>query len=135
MTILYRSDEAVSDWVLARIPKVEMWMGQYVPFGIEIDGVLQAGVVFDAYTGTDVNMHVAIDSMKAVTRKTLKAAFTFAFDTLKCQRVTGLVPAKNEKARAFDEHLGFVLEGCKKNAFNDDDELIYGMTRESCRWL
>lgn len=135
MTILYRSDEAVSDWVLKRIPKVKAWMGWYMPFGVEIDGVLLAGVVFDEYTGTDVNMHVAVDSMRAVTRSTLKAAFTFAFETLKCQRVTGLVPAKNVKARAFDEHLGFKLEGVKQCAFEDDDELIYGMTKDACKWL
>lgn len=110
-------------------------MGQYVTFGVEIDGVLQAGVVFDTYTGHDICMHVAVDSIRAVTRTTLKAAFTFAFKTLNCRRITGLVPAKNEKARRFDEHLGFVLEGKKKDAFEDDDELIYGMTKAGCRWL
>ena len=111
-------------------------MGQSIGFGIEIDGELQAGVVYDGFSGTDINMHVVVESLRAVNRKTLRAAFEFPFVTLKCQRVTGLVPSSNLAAQKFDEHLGFVLEGRKKNAFrNGDDELIYGLLKENCRWI
>jgi hypothetical protein len=133
--ITYRSDEAVSEWVLARIPGVERWMDRYITFGAECNGILLMGIVFDAFTGYDINMHTAIESPKIVTRSTIKAAFSLPFATLKCQRVTGLVPASNWGCRALCESLGFTLEGTKQRAFADDDELIYGMTREACRWL
>lgn len=138
--ITFTSDREVGEWVRKRIPGIERWMDEYVCFGIVMPGqlgipVIMAGVVYDAYTGHDINMHMAIDDMRAVNRKTLKAAFSFPFVTLNCLRVTGLVPSKNEKARSFDERLGFVLEGTKKFAFPDDDELIYGMYRDQCRWL
>lgn len=111
-------------------------MGQAVGIGIEIDGELKAGVVYDAYSGTDMNMHVVVESIRAVNRKTLKAVFEFPFITCNCQRVTGLVPSSNLAAQRFDEHLGFVLEGRKRNAFkNGDDELVYGMLKDDCRWL
>jgi hypothetical protein len=132
--ITYRSGESVSEFVKSHTG-VQGWMGQYICLGIEIDGELKAGVVYDGYSGWDINMHMAIDDRRAVSRKTLKVAFTFPFITLACRRITGLVPSKNVKARRFDEHLGFVLEGVKKCALEDDDELIYGMVKENCRWI
>lgn len=134
--ITYTSGETVSVWMLERLPCVKRWMDQYVTFGVCIDGELKAGVVFDQYTGSDICMHVVVEDRRAVTREALKAAFSFPFVTLGCQRVTGLVPARNVKARRFDEGLGFVLEGIKKQAFEDgEDELIFGMLKEDCRWL
>lgn len=134
--ITYRSDRAVGEWVRERIPGIEGWMGDFVTMGFVLDGELLGGVVYDAYTGFDVNMHQCIEDSRVVTRGTLRAAFSFPFMQLRCQRVTGLVPSSNLAAQRFDEHLGFVLEGRKRHAFpNGDDELIYGMLKADCRFI
>jgi hypothetical protein len=33
------------------------------------------------------------------------------------------------------ERLGFTLEGFKHKAFWDDDAVLMGITKETCRWL
>jgi len=31
--------------------------------------------------------------------------------------------------------LGFTFEGVKEKALGDEDEVIFGMTRENCKWV
>ena len=80
-------------------------------------------------------MHIVCSQRKLMTRRVIRAAFTFPFVNLGRQRVTGLVPATNMLSRDLCEKLGFSLEGRRKRVFVDDDEMIYGMTKEQCRWL
>jgi len=134
--ITYRSDEGVAEWTRERIPGIERWMDKYMSFGVVRDDELVVGIVYDAFTGTDINMHQVIEDHRGVTRASLKAAFSFPFVTLNCQRVTGLVPSSNLAAQRLNAHFGFILEGRKRHAFpNGDDELIYGLLKSECRWL
>jgi hypothetical protein len=69
-------------------------------------------------------------------RAFLGEGFRYPFEQLGCKRVTGLVPARNEVAARFDEHLGFIYEGRIRQVLpNGDDLLVYGMLREECRFL
>ena len=125
----------VVSWVAARTGEHGNY-GAAVGFGIEQDGALIAGVVFNEWNGVNINMHVASDGTRRwMTKELLWMVFDYAFNQAKVKRITGLVGEGNAVARAFDEHIGFRLETTLKSAHPTGDLLVYAMFREDCRWL
>jgi RimJ/RimL family protein N-acetyltransferase len=134
MQILYGQDERVGRWVCARTGG--QWMpGEGMAIGLERDGDLVAGVMFDHYNGRSIAMHVAGAGMRWCTRAFRAAVFGYPFLQLKVAKVLGLVDSTNLQARRFDEHLGFRLEARIADAAPSGDLLIYSMTAAQCRHL
>jgi RimJ/RimL family protein N-acetyltransferase len=107
-----------------------------VGIGLEEDGRIIAGVVYDYWNGASICMHVASEpGSRWMTREYLWICFAYPFNQLGVRRVTGLVPESNMAARKFDEALGFELETRLKDAHPDGDVLVYKMTRDKCRFL
>lgn len=102
--------------------------------GLERDGDLIAGVLYDNFNGRSVCMHVA-GVGNWLNRGYLKRAFDYPFNQLKVGKLIGLVDSKNKAALRFDRHLGFVAEGIIKDAGRTGDLHILTMTREQCRYL
>lgn len=102
--------------------------------GYVVDDKIKAGCVFNWFTGTNVQMHVAGTGMWAK-KEFINTCFRFAFNKLGVLRVTGLVPVSNEKAIKLNEHLGFKVEGTLRMSDGYDDLLIMGMLKEECRYL
>lgn len=123
------------EWARARIPKLEAWMGEAKSLAAMEDGRTLGVVVFDAFTAFECCMHIVIEDRRCVTRRILKEVFAYPFTQLGLRRVTGLVPASNVPALAFDMRLGFRQEGRKIHGAGDEDEIVLGMTRENCRWI
>lgn len=134
-TVIYGQDELVRNWVAERVH--EDRFSNEVAIGLEEDGQLIAGVVYNMYTGPSISMHVAaVPGRRWINRDFLWRAFAYPFLQLNCQRVTGFVREDNLDAQKFDEHLGFVREGLLRRACEDGQNMIvYGMLREECRWL
>lgn len=125
----------VVDWT-AEMMGENVVFGAAVGFGVEEDGKIIAGVVFDDYNGVNINMHVASDGTKRwMNREILWMVFDYAFNQCKVNRITGLVGEGNIAARTFDEHIGFTLETTLKAAHPTGDLLVYRMFRDECRWL
>lgn len=105
--------------------------------GLEVDGELVAGVIYESFNGNNVWMHVAIsDGGRHLTRSALRNCFDYPFNQMGVQRITGYVEASNTAARRFDEHLGFRQEAVLSGAASDGgDVIIYVMRREDCRYL
>lgn len=105
--------------------------------GLEKDGEIVAVVIYDAFGENDLNMHIASDGTRAWMNKALLvSAFAYPFIQLGMLRVTGLVPADNEAALKFDEHLGFVREGYHPKAGPGGKDLIsLGLLKENCRFI
>jgi RimJ/RimL family protein N-acetyltransferase len=130
--IVWDQPERVGRWVCERTN------GTYDPcsqaIGLERDGSLIAGVLFDHYNGRSIAMHVAGEG-NWLNRSFLRACFGYVFRQLRVNKVIGLVDSGNESARRFDEHLGFRLEATITGAGMTGDLLIYTMTADDCRWL
>lgn len=125
-------DAVVGPWVCARTG------GEYsggVTIGMERDGVLVAGVLFDNFNGKSMAMHVAAEGPGWLNREYLRTAFTYAFVQMRVGKLLGLVDETNAAARRFDEHLGFRLEARIADAAPKGDLLIYSMTPAQCRFL
>ena len=102
--------------------------------GLERDGELVAGTIYEGYNGHNVWMHVAISGR--ITKAYLRYCFHYPFVELGCTRVSGYVEASNAQARRFDEHLGFQQEAILSGAASDGgDVILYRMTREDCRYV
>jgi RimJ/RimL family protein N-acetyltransferase len=135
-SVIYGQDKRVVEWVGTRIDE-DNFGPMTVGIGLEEDGELIAGVVFNFYTEASICMHVAAAPGKRwMTKEFLWRAFAYPFLQLKCNRVTGFVREDNLVAQKFDEHLGFRREGLIRKGCTDGTNMIlYGMLREECRWL
>lgn len=104
--------------------------------GLERNDELAAVVIYDRFSEADCNMHVASNgSGHWLSLEFLRVVFWYPLVRLGLRRVSAVVPASNERALKFDEHLGFVREGYCPNALPDDDVVIMGMLKQHCRWI
>jgi RimJ/RimL family protein N-acetyltransferase len=134
--VVYGEDEQVCQWVGERLDEDDFGPGAK-GIGLEKDGELIAGVVFNNYNKLNIYMHVAAkQGTNWLTRQYLTCCFAYPFVQLGVNRVTGLVRVDNLPAQKFDEHLGFKREGLVRRACEDGtDMILYGMLREECRFL
>lgn len=109
----------------------------YAAIGLESDGELIAGVVFDCKHQAAIQMHVASNGSRHwMTPAYMAACFGYAFNQEKVNIIVGLVRADNVDAQRFDEHLGFKKRGQLPQACTDGTDLIvYGMLRSECRYI
>ncbi len=130
---MWDEPDRVGPWVCERLGGT--WQAGDNAIGLEKNGELIAGVVFDNYLGRSICMHVAASGEWWLTREFLQAAFGYPFNQLGVHKIIGPVDSKNADARKFDEHLGFYLEATIKDANKLGDLLLYTMTRQQCRWV
>lgn len=101
-----------------------------------IEGLeLYGGVLFQAFTGASIGIHMAGFRPNWANRDLLWAAFHYPFEQLKCERVFGQIPASNELALEIDLKLGFKEVARIPRLYPDDDAIIVVMERSDCRWL
>lgn len=133
--LIYGQEDTLLTWAQDKIGVT--FRPDATTIGLEKDGALAAVVVYDGFSETDCNMHIASDGTRAWMNKALLlSAFAYPFVQLGLLRVTGLVPAHNAAALAFDEHLGFVREGFHPKAGPGGSDLIsLGMLRDTCRFI
>lgn len=104
--------------------------------GLERDGKLVAGVLYDGWNGVNMWMHSAITKGAYLGREFPWYVFHYPFNEVGCQRLTGLVEVSNHDAVRFNQRLGFKAEALLRGAASDGgDSVIMVMTRENCRWL
>lgn len=101
--------------------------------GLEKNGEIQAGVLYDYHNGASVYAHIAINGK--ITKEFLWVIFDYPFRQLGVKVLIGLVAESNLKARRFVEHLGFKLIAPIPEGHPDGSLLIYTMRREDCRWI
>lgn len=132
--LIYGCEDRLLPWAGARVGVA--FRADAYTIGLERNGQLAAVVVFDTFSEADCCMHIASDGTRAWMNKSLLvAAFAYPFVQLGLRRVTGMVPASNAEALAFDEHIGFVREGYHPHALPDDDLVSLGLLRERCRFI
>jgi RimJ/RimL family protein N-acetyltransferase len=134
--IVWNQPERVMRWVAERTDEQDGYK-LFTAIGLEVDGELVAGTVYNMRAGSNILAHVASDGSRHwLTAPYLAACFRYPFLQLGCSRITGLVRADNVDAQRFDEHLGFKREGQLRAACTDGTDLIvYGMLKSECRFI
>lgn len=133
--IIHTDKERVGDWVARRVNRTIPWVG-YEAIGMEIDGKLMAGVVYEGYVPNGrCSAHVAAEGRRWLNRDYLWACFDYPFNQLGCKVLVGLVDADNADALRFDIGLGFQELVRIPDGAGHCDLVILTMRREQCRWL
>lgn len=102
----------------------------YTCMGLERDGAIVAGAIFNQYEGFDVHVSIAGAGW---TRAFIKAVGVYAFGQLGCLRMT----ATTEQQAVIDyaQRLGGQVEGRLRNHFGQGrDGVIIGILREEWKW-
>lgn len=75
-------DDAVADWVAARIPGASRGFGDCVAFGVEHGGKIVAGAVFHNWSPEwrAVEMSAAADDRRWMTRKVVSGLLGYGFE-------------------------------------------------------
>ena len=126
-----RNDEAVA-WA-KKVIGIEGISGDVTTISLVDDNdEFLAVTVFSAYTGTNMDIHIAARSKSRwLSRSYFNAVFEFPFMVLEVPRITGLIRAENLNAQRFVSRLGFQHEGRMRKAFpNGGDLMLYGLLRE-----
>jgi RimJ/RimL family protein N-acetyltransferase len=133
--IVWDQPERVMRFVADRVGEREF--EGYTAIGLERDGELIAGVLYEQHTGPNVMMHVASDGSRHwMTPAYMAACFRYPFLQLDVKRVTALVRSDNLASINFCSALGFKTEGALREAATDGADLIlYGMLKRECRYL
>ena len=129
--LLERNDEAVA-WA-KKIMRIDSLTGHVSAISLVDDNdEFLAVTVFSAYTGVNIDMHIASrPKSQWLSRSFFNASFELPFLRLQVPRVTGLIRAENLRAQRFASRLGFQFEGRMRKAFPDGGDLVlYGMLRE-----
>lgn len=127
--------ERVGAWVAQRIKRSAPW-GAFEAIGLESDGELIAGVVFDSYVkGARCSMHCAGTGRTWLNREFLFACFDYAFRRLDCKVIVNPVDADNTDSLRFTKHIGFDEVARIPEGSGDCDLVVFAMQRRTCRWL
>lgn len=119
-----------------------MGSGEWFPEGKSALGELNDNgdpkwaVIYDHYEeGGSIQMHMAIDNPKYVTRQAISACFEYPFYQLGVKKVLGIVNSTNHRALSFDMRVGFTVEAIISDAYDMGSMYILSMKRDQCRWL
>lgn len=122
----------VAEWVMEKAGG--MAHNGMTALGYVKDGKLVAGFAFEGFMGKSMTAHQRQDS--SATRGFWKAVAEYVFVTCKCERVTGPVPASNEKAVRLNKKIGFEVEAVLKKAGPEGcDMLLMVLWKDKCRML
>jgi hypothetical protein len=128
----------VNDWTWHRVGRESPFYppSKYNAFGVEKDGELIAGVVFDGFsTGARCSMHCAGVGKYWLTREFLFHCFNYVFNCAKIKVVINTVSAKNVDSIEFTKHIGFE-EVCRiKDGDGECDLVILALHHSKCRWI
>jgi len=125
----------VYDFVNRHMPLAPV--GGMKGIGLEKDGELIAGALYEGYNGHNVWAHlVGEPGRRWMNRQFLWYGFHYPFNEMGVKRISGYVDASNTDARRLNEHFGYQEEARLKGAAKDGgDVILYVMWRENCRFL
>lgn len=123
----------VADERVARFVSERLGVGLCPPYsvvGIERDGTVIAGVIFNHFEGTDCHVSVAGTGW---TREFLRAVGSYIFGQLGCLRVTLITEQPQVIELAL--RLGGQIEGCLRSHFGEGrDGTIIGCLKHEYRY-
>ena len=125
--------QVLYEWLNERVGLA--WSDDFKAIGRVIGDELVGVVGFTGFNGASMQMHMAGASKHWITRKFIREAFRYAFETCGCKVVFGLVPSGNTVALGIDHRLGFKEVAMIPGAHPDGGLHFLVLRREDCRWV
>lgn len=124
-------------------PVVGRWVAQQMDgayfeeksqaIGLEQDGKLVAGVIYENWNGRSIICHISI--LGGVSKQWLGAIFKYAFVTCGVGRIIAPVDSANERAVNLVKRMGFTEEARLTDAAANGDMIFFTMQPGACRYL
>jgi len=124
--------DAIGHWVAERVQGKYFAAGSQA-IGLERNGEIIAGVIYENWNKTSIVCHIAIE--KQITKKYLKAIFHYPFEFCKVKKIIVPVCSTHAKSLKLVIKMGFVEEARVKDATPDGDIIFLTLAREKCRFL
>lgn len=113
------SGALVADYVASRIGK--KLIEPYAALGTIRNGRIVAGVVFNSWTGPDIEITVASEP-GGLTRRLLRECADYAWSQAQAVRVS--ITTESPEVVALAQRLGGTVEGIKRNGFGPGRDAI-----------
>jgi RimJ/RimL family protein N-acetyltransferase len=130
--------ERINAWLWQRVGRESPFSppAKFNGFGVEKNGELIAGVIFDSFSANArCSMHCAGIGKHWLTREFLNVCFDYAFNQANCKVVINTIAAKNVASINFTKHCGFKVQTVITDGAGDDDLVILVLHRDNCRFL
>ena len=101
--------------------------------GLERDGKLVAGIMYENWNGRSLTAHIAISGQ--INRSYIGAIFRYAYVTCGVEKAIVPVSSANTKSVRFVQKLGFTEEARITDAAPDGDIILYTLKKADCRYL
>jgi RimJ/RimL family protein N-acetyltransferase len=126
--------DEIGKWVVARSGLVK-WTDDMPAFAIvsDDDTTVLGGATFTDYTGTSIAVHIAIVN-PLITRTLIRAIGRYAFEQLRCKRLTLAAESTNLAALDLHKRLGAVHEGTLVGASRSGDDILLSRFEPSCEF-
>ena len=133
MNLIFDQKEKVADYLIKK--KAGNIFHNYQAIGVEKDGQLIGGVVYDSYeAGYRCAMSCAGET-GWLSRKNLQVFFDYPFNQLKVKVITATAISGNTESCRVLEGCGFKEMARIPDASAQGDLIIYAMYREDCKYL
>ena len=130
MTRISSNASEVGPWVAKKI--FGPWNGSPA-IGLERNGEMVAGVIYENWNRRSVTCHIAIQGL--MTPAYLGAIFHYPFIFLGVDKIIAPVSEGNEESIRLCRKMVFTEECRIKDAHPEGSILIYTMEREDCKYL
>lgn len=117
-------------WIEKRLPD-QVELGDASCLGVVLDSKLVCVVAYNNYRKTDIELNIAADNPRFLSRSNVAGLLAYPFIQLKVRRVSALVNKTNVRCRKMAKGMGFVEEGKLRHAGpNKEAMFLYGMTAD-----
>ena len=130
-------------WRIISGPHVGAWVtaqteGAFDPnrstaIGLERDGKIVAGTVYENWNGRSVVCHIA---WERVTPAYMAAVYDYAYNVANVDKIIGPISSNHTRALALVSKMGFSEEARIKDAAHDSGDIVLmTQTPDRCRFL
>ena len=130
-------------WRIVSGPHVGAWVtaqteGAFDPnrstaIGLEHDGKIVAGTVYENWNGRSVVCHIA---WERVTPAYMAAVYDYAYNVANVDKIIGPISSNHTRALALVSKMGFSEEARIKGAAHDTGDIVLmTQTPDKCRYL
>jgi RimJ/RimL family protein N-acetyltransferase len=132
--LLFHCDDALAKWAGDRLG---MEIGKpNTSIGVVHRTELVAVAVFNNFRLPNIEITFVTSSPRWASPGSVRAILRYPFLQLRCKRLTAIIEATNQPARAFLCRLGFKLEGIHPDVFMSGAAETYGLLlKDAQRWV
>lgn len=130
-------------WHIVQGAEVGLWVADRIAgkfysetssaIGLEKNGVMVAGVIYENWNRASIFCHIAIEAR--LTKAYLKAIFDYPFNVCNVKKIIVPVVSNHVKSIKLVTNMGFTEEARIVDGSQDGDIIFLTMTKENCRFL